>query len=166
MQPPIYPWNLDLLLRGRPTVGGMLDLCEENYRLIERMSPRLQEMSGRHLSRLDYGMDLHMEILEQSRYTSVIHMTYYFAHADRTVPDPDATVRAYHDAGQAEVIDLRQSALPFQRAYTHPALEQKWRLNLFLSKWLSYCVQQGHYFLPEGTERRRRDTSRLLLSCP
>ena len=166
MQPPVYPWNLEQLLRGRPTVGGMLDLCEENYRLIGRLSPGLQEMRGRHLSCLDYGMDLHLEVLAQSRYTSVIHITYYFAHADRSVPDPDATLRVYHDAGQAEVIDLRQSALPFGRAYTYPALEQKWRLNLFLSKWLSYCVQQGHCFLPQEPERRRRAPSTLLLSCP
>ena len=27
-------------------------------------------------------------------------------------------------------------------------VEQKWRMNRFLFKWLGYCLHQGHYFQP------------------
>ena len=59
-------------------------------------------------------------------------------------PDPDATLRVYHDAEQVEVLDLRQTVLPLPRGPHYPELRDKWRANLFLSKWLSFCISQGH----------------------
>ena len=91
-------------------------------------------------------MDLHLRVLEQTPYTTLIHLTYYFDHEQGQKPDPDAQVRIYHDSGQAEVIELRQSSLPLNTGLEHPTLEQKWKVNLFLSKWLSYSVLQGHGF--------------------
>jgi uncharacterized protein len=32
----------------------------------------------------------------------------------------------------------------------NPTLEQRWRINLFLSKWLHYCVAQGHSFVTDS----------------
>jgi uncharacterized protein YqiB (DUF1249 family) len=92
-------------------------------------------------------MDLYLEVLEQTPYTTCVHLTYYFQHQDQGAhPDPDATLRVYHDSGQVEVLDLRQQALPLSRGGDQAALAQKWRVSLFLSKWLAYCVQQGHRF--------------------
>ncbi len=91
-------------------------------------------------------MDLYLDVLEQTPYTTLIHLTYYFNHEQGQKPDPDARVRIYHDSGQAEVIELRQSSLPLNTGLEHPTLEQKWKANLFLSKWLSYSVLQGHGF--------------------
>lgn len=91
-------------------------------------------------------MDLYLDVIEQTPYTTLIHLTYYFDHDQGQEPDPDARVRIYHDSGQAEVIELRQSSLPLNTGLEHPTLEQKWKANLFLSKWLSYCVRQGHAF--------------------
>ena len=40
------------------------------------------------------------------------------------------------------------------------ALIQKWRINLFLSKWLAYCVQQGHQFgPPQRSDASRRESA-------
>jgi hypothetical protein len=36
--------------------------------------------------------------------------------------------------------------LPRYVHYDHPALDAKWRVNVFLSKWLAYCVTQGYRF--------------------
>lgn len=141
-----YPWCLGKFLPSHLSLGGLVDLCEENYRLLLRLMPDNQMLRGRYLSALPRGMDLHLEILEQSRYTTLLHLTYYFHQEYGALPDPDATLRAYHDAGQVEVLDLRQSALPLNRGPLLPTLAQKWRINLFLSKWLTYCVAQGHRF--------------------
>ena len=152
MKVPYYPWSLKNLLVGKPTMGSVLDLSEENYRLLMRLVPDLPLLQGRLLSSLDHGMDLHLEIHEQTPYTSLIHLTYYFPHAVGHYPDPDAQLRIYHDSRQVDVIDLRQSALPLRRWGLNPTLEQRWKINLFLSKWLAYCVFQGHSFNPGGAE--------------
>jgi uncharacterized protein YqiB (DUF1249 family) len=141
-----YPWNISKLLSARPSMGMVLDLSEENYALLMRLAPSLTEMSGSYESNLEQGMDLYLEVLEQTPYTTLIHLTYYFSHAVGDYPDPDATLRVYHDSRQIDVMDLRQSSLPLHRWGGNPTLEQRWRINLFLSKWLHYCVAQGHGF--------------------
>ncbi|MES9869796.1 MAG: DUF1249 domain-containing protein [Sedimenticola sp.] len=146
MRAPYYPWSLRSLVSGRPTVGWLMDLCDENYLLMLKLAPSLRSMEGAYLSRLEGSMDLYLEVLEQTPYTSLVHLTYYFAHEAGQRPDPDATLRVYYDSSQVEVLDLRQRALPLERGIDSPSLEQKWKANLFLSKWLSFCLQQGHSF--------------------
>ena len=91
-------------------------------------------------------MDLHLEIREQTPYTTLVHITYFFTGTEQRQRDPDALLRVYHDSRQVEVIDLRQHILPLNGGRLLPTLVQKWRINLFLSKWLSYCNDQGHRF--------------------
>jgi hypothetical protein len=129
-----------------------MGLCEENYAILLRLVPQLSRLRGEHCCKRT-GMALHLEILEQARYTTLLRLTYFFPHDDGVVhriprADPDALLRAYHDARQVEVIDLRQTALPLHNHYRCPALEAKWKANLFLSKWLAYCAAQGHRFPP------------------
>jgi len=132
-----------------------MDLCDENYTLLLKLAPGLKAFDGVYLSRLDGAMDLYLEVLEQTPYTTLVHLTYYFSHEEGQQPDPDATVRVYHDSRQVEVVALKQKALPLSRSFEHPVLAQKWKANLFLSKWLSYCVQEGHRF-PCSREQLRR----------
>jgi uncharacterized protein YqiB (DUF1249 family) len=146
-----YPWLSELVVAGRPSVGSLMTLCEENYAALKRLVPDLTELRGELSSRSRGDMDLHLEIIEQARYTTLLRITYFFPHDDGGVhripqADPDALLRAYHDARQVEVIDLRQTALPLHNRYQAPALVAKWRANLFLSKWLGYCVRLGHRF--------------------
>ena len=143
---PYYPWSLKALISGKPSVGWVMDLCDQNYHYLMRLSPDMRELKGTYLSSMDDSMDLYLEILEQTPYTTLLHLTYYFAHESGQLPDPDATIRIYHDSRQAEVLDLKQRSLPLNRGFIRPTLEQKWKVGLFLSKWLSYCVQQGHCF--------------------
>jgi uncharacterized protein YqiB (DUF1249 family) len=128
-----------------------MSLCEENYHLLLRMIPELRRVQGELRASRMGGPDLHLEIIEQSRYTTLLRLTYLFPYADGKVhrvgeADPDALLRVYHDAGQVEVIDLLETALPLRRDYRSPALQAKWKVNLFLSKWLAYCARQGYRF--------------------
>jgi len=146
MKVPRYPWGVQSLYNSRPTVGWLMDLCEENYVSLMRLTPGLHLLEGRYLSRLEVSMDLHLEILEQTPYTTLLHLTHYFSHEAGQQPDPDARLRVYHDSRQAEVIDLRQKQFLLHGGAQKSTLEQKWKTNLFLSKWLSYCLGQGHSF--------------------
>ena len=144
MQKPNYPWNLNGALRFKPSVGQLMDLCEENYYLILKLAPDIHQMQGKYQSTQLPHIDLHLEILEQSPYTSLIHLTYFFDHSRNA--DPDTVLRVYHDSRQVEVIDLKQKYLPVIHSYDHPGLLMKWKANIFISKWLSYCLHQGHTF--------------------
>lgn len=175
--------RLDLFAE-RPTVGALMTLCEENYGALLRLAPTLPALGGQRRSQAPGAIDLLLEVFEQSRYTTTLHLTHPFSEpgAARSAPraglrlasalaaagppgarppgaEPDALLRAYHDAGQVEVLDLRQTVLPLFTHYCAPALEAKWRANLFLAKWLGYCLRVGHRFpahplAPQPTSRR------------
>jgi uncharacterized protein YqiB (DUF1249 family) len=138
------------LLSLRPTMGNVLDLSEENYTLLMRMAPDMKSLAGEYRSRQGDSMDLHLDVIEQTPYTTLVHLTYYFTHVIGDYPDPDAMLRVYHDSRQVDVVDLRQSSLPLHRWGENPTLEQRWKINLFLSKWLRYCVEQSHSFTMEN----------------
>lgn len=144
-----FPWNNERirnLADAKATVGQLMDLCEENYRLLIMLAPGLTHMSGSYHSMVAGQQDLHLEVLEQSPYTTLIHLTYYFPHKENGQADPDATLRVYHDAQQIEVVTIRESALPVTNNYIHPGLRDKWKANSFIGKWLSYCYLRGHFF--------------------
>lgn len=156
------PWIQPALLRlfnKETTVGDLMDLCEENYGLLMRITPGLEQYQGKVCSCLPGHMDLYLEVQEQSVYTSLIHLTYYFQHHEGQSPDPDVLLRVYHDARQVEVLDLSQNALPMDKLYEAPGLFNKWRVNLFLSKWLAFCVRQGHIFDDCVQDIRKKDDS-------
>jgi hypothetical protein len=158
MQFPHPACTLARLTSPGPTVGSLIDLCEENYHLMLSVAPGLARMTGEHRSRLDGSVDLHLEVLEQSRYTSTVRLTYYFCDGAARVPEPDVTLRVYHDARQVELCELRAGALPVARLFEAPGLEQKWRVNLFVSKWLAFCRRQGHRFAGSPPVGRRLPT--------
>ena len=144
---------LDHKLRKRllhpPSVGDLLELCEENYQNLQRLVPQLKQLRGHHCSRRDGHQDLHLTILEQTPYTPLLRLTYRFEAGPGAAADPDALLRVYHDARQVEVEDLRQQSLPTNRVYEAPALQNRWRVSLFVAKWLSFCHRQGHLFLAD-----------------
>ncbi|MBK1717809.1 DUF1249 domain-containing protein [Thiocystis violacea] len=148
MQRACHPWATASLLSGRPDVGALMSLCEENFTFMGRLAPGLRHYRGELVSRQRGAIDLHLEIQEQARYTTQVRLTHIFVAQGclEPRPDPDACLRVYHDARQVEVLNLKQSVLPLRKDYAHPALADKWQANLFLSKWLFFCLRQGHRF--------------------
>ncbi|MCG6940728.1 MAG: DUF1249 domain-containing protein [Thiohalocapsa sp.] len=135
------------LTGDRPTVGALMALCEENYRALMQLAPRLASLSGVHASQRPGHASLELQIIDQAPYTTTLRLTHVFpatGGCSEWLPEPDATLKAYHDAGQVEVLDLRQTALPIFSHYQSPALYAKWKANLFLSKWLGWCLRDGH----------------------
>lgn len=147
------PWHqfLQSTLDSEPNVGRLLDLCEENYSRLQRLLPEMRELRGRYRSSPDGQAALYLEVLEHARYTSLIHLTHFFDGESQCEPDPDVTLRVYHDAREVEVIDLRQSQLSVESLYDVPGLANKWQANVFLAKWLKFCLQHGHRFQADAS---------------
>lgn len=146
MQRALHPCATACILSGRPNVGALMSLCEENFVRLSRLAPDLPARRGSYVSRGTEGVALYLDIEEKARFTTSIRLTHRFPVQGFSLPDPDARLRVYHDARQVEVIDLRQTILPLRTDYRSPALAEKWQVNLFIAKWLAYCLRQGHLF--------------------
>ncbi|MDX1594332.1 MAG: DUF1249 domain-containing protein [Gammaproteobacteria bacterium] len=120
---------------------------ERNYERIRLLVPGLRRLRGRCVSRAPAMPDLHIEVLEQSAYTTTLVMNYALEIDGSRLPEPEVQVRVYHDARMAEVLAVREPGPTGGRAWCslrHSAMSRKWRFNRFLAKWLAYCLQQGH----------------------
>lgn len=148
---PIIDRMYDTLLHKPRNSGrfeNLMDLYERNYMLIRLLAPELRSMNeGCFLSEAADTPTLELRDISHSKYTSTFKLTYHF---ERSGPglkpyEPDLFIRLYHDARSCEVMSglLPEDRLAARRTRD---LENGQRLNLFLHRWLAYCLRQGHSF--------------------
>ncbi|MBS63922.1 DUF1249 domain-containing protein [Salinisphaera sp.] len=137
---------------------GLMGLYESNYRRFERLVPELDlpfETAESH------GADdtLYLRVVERCRYTTTVHLTYWFGEGEARHPDPDLLLRVYQDAQLAEAISCdarsRYVALAGVPQIDEDVLATQWPRNLLLNKWLAYCLAQGHGFGGANRPRQR-----------
>jgi len=130
---------------------GLMAVYESNYLRLLRLIPELDHLDGCFVSRVAGDCDLFVEVIETSRYTVTLSLTYRLPTDDGLVSDPDITVRAYLDGKQAEVLDIgekqRHAALRRLVFEHREELDRRWRFNIVLNKWLDYLSEQGHLIL-------------------
>lgn len=127
------------------TFSGLMDLYEHNYLRIRKIVPDL-DIADEMISLSPGHLDLYLSVTERCKYTTMLRMTYQFQQQGKLVYQPDLHIRIYHDACIAEVHDRLDRN--HNRVYSGATLQQKWKLNRFLYKWLGYCIYQGHCFRP------------------
>jgi len=130
---------------------GLMAVYESNYLRLLRLIPELDRLDGCFVSRVAGDCDLFVEVIETSRYTVTLSLTYRLPTDEGLVADPDITVRAYLDGKQAEVLDIgekqRHAALRRLVFEHREELDRRWRFNIVLNKWLDYLSEQGHLIL-------------------
>lgn len=141
----------NVLELGRPrSFTGLMALYESNYQRLARLVPEIDFPFDQAVSRTRRDTDLHLRVLERCKYTTDVHLTYWFEDAQGSAADPDVLVRVYHDAGLAEAlrcgphlpgVDPRGLDL---ESGSH--MERRWARNLLLNKWLAFCLIHGHGF--------------------
>ena len=132
--------------------AGLMEMYEANYIRIRKLCGVKDTMPPVAVSRIAKGKDLYLQVLEQTKYTTTIALTYFFEDSNfGYLAYPDLKLRIYFDALQAEVISQSyRRGNPDFRLFSHkgdPSLMKRWRMNRFLYKWLSYCDRQGHSFV-------------------
>ena len=129
------------------TFPGLMALYELNYLLFRRLLPNIETIPDTVVSRVSGALDLHLNIIERSPYTTTFRLTYYFKDDQGEFPAPDLLCRTYHDACLAEVVTRGRRRGKRSAEYDrcrHPySIEKKWEMNRFLYKWLSYSLHQG-----------------------
>ncbi len=136
--------NTGQIIKPR-SFSGLMDLYELNYLRLRKIAPDL-DIADKMISLSAGHLDLYLDVTERCKYTTMMRLTYRFEHQGETICQPDMHLRMYHDARTAEVQDRLNRYR--QRIYNNQDLQQKWKLNRFLYKWLGYCIYQGHYFHP------------------
>lgn len=128
---------------------GLMALYESNYRRFERLVPEIELPFDRATSRSEDDT-LYLRVIERCRYTTTVHLTYWFGEGDQAHPDPDLRLRVYRDAQLVEAIYCdtrsRYAALAGVPDIHDDVLASQWPRNLFLNKWLAYCLSHGHGF--------------------
>lgn len=143
--------QLDWLTRERRTLGGLIHLYEGNYVRLLRLAPDLDMLADTCVSRVAGALDLYLTVLDRSRYTTYLLLSYRFREEDALIAEPNARVCVYHDVRAVELIGHCRRRRPhgtraWRPGYT-PELDRRWEMNRFLYRWLGFCTHQGHLFL-------------------
>lgn len=148
--------------------SGLMDLYEQNYIKLRNLMPEQALLGDNAISVVQGCLDLHYELLESCKYTSIFRLTYHFNEKNRGRAEPNLEIRLYHDARVAEVMSGTLHCDYYQcidskygvgmLSGDQNLLARKWKLNRFLYKWLNFCLAQGHKFQPANST----DISKLL----
>ena len=138
------------LVRPRSFVG-LMALYESNFLRLLQLVPEMERLDGCFRSRVAGECELFVEILERSRYTITMSLTYRFETGAGRVADPDIRVRAYLDGRLAEAMSLgadhKHRELRRLMRKNRGELDARWRRNIILNKWLEYLSDRGHLIL-------------------
>ena len=128
--------------------GWLMALYTENHAQLVRLFEPADLAAGAYVSDIGDGLPLHVDVIEQHRYTTELRLSYAMRDPVTGEPDPSAYLRMYHDTRQLEA--------------THCYLGRRWqdvigmfpppaevaghrlRMNTFLGKWLHYLAERGH----------------------
>ena len=91
-----------------------------------------------------------IKILEVTRYTTAFSFGINYIGDHKWLPQIHITVRCYHDARVAEVVNF-QHHKHFHSRYSYPnpnmyQRNEKQQINRFLGEWLNFCLQNGCTF--------------------
>lgn len=126
---------------------SLMDMYEDNYIKLRKLIPALCHIKESDVSKSPGHLNLHLQIVERSKFTTTLRLSYCFSDNGESRLEPNLKIRIYHDAGLAEVMSgkLHHGRLVLDHLPAD-ALKEKWQLNRFLSKWLKYCLRQNHGF--------------------
>jgi len=119
-----------------------MGLYESNYLRLTSLAGYPPSLNGVSTSHVAGDCELRLTVLDRSRYTTDLALTYLLPPTalggQAPLAVPDLSLRAYHDARLVE-------ALPGAGVRDRELL-QSWTRNMMLNKWLEYCVERGHRF--------------------
>ena len=129
-------------------LGWLMGLYAENHAKLAGLLDVRALAPGHYVSMAGDGLELHLEVIEQHRYTTELRLSYAMLDPVTGEPDPSAHVRVYHDAQQVEVthcyVGRRWQDVIGMNPPPDAVFGYRFRINTFLGKWLDYLVQQGH----------------------
>ena len=143
----IVDCNLVVSWQTRPRgFVALMGLYESNYLRLAGLAGDLRALPGTVESNVADDCTLVLSVLERSRYTSEVLLTYLLPHLVQPKGAafervPDLRLRLYHDARLLEASSGHCSGAERE-------LDRRWTRNIMVNKWLEYCAERGHSFAP------------------
>ncbi len=121
--------------------------CDANYLRLEKLFPSMREEDA-----TAFGVDVNglaltitLRVLERGPFTTLLRLTQ--EPAPPWSRKPSLTIRLYHDARCAEVVEY-QGKRHFRAVYDYPnedmrQPDEKAQINRFLSEYLALCLAHG-----------------------
>ena len=159
-------------LPGIGRFGWLMGLYAENHRKLVRLFEPGDLAPGPYVSHCGDGLDLHLQVVEQHRYTAELRMSYALRDPVTGEPDPSAFLRLYRDARQVEATHcyVGRRWQDVIGMYPPPAevIGHRLRMNTFLGKWLDYLAERGHGVatLARADAQAGHDPQALTLASP
>ena len=123
---------------------GLMTLYESNYIKLNYLFPRIRQYNTDKSIKSLFGNDIHLGINKKTKYTMIISMTYSFEEIDIIEYEPNLTIKIYFDSRSAEVIGVgklnKKSRLRDITYQNKNIINQLWRRNIILNKWLDYII--------------------------
>ena len=145
-------------LRKRPALKALQEVQEEIYRQLHLLLPDDIAYHDSLVSRVSGSPALRLEVIERHPYTTFFRLTYQFGAQHDPSYAPDAHIRSYHDAHIAEATSFNVDQGCVRTAHpSYPVkalLQQAWRRNRALDRWLDYLLRQGHSLVTMKPARR------------
>ena len=135
-------------LGRQPALKRLQEVQEEIYRQLHLLIPDDIAFENSLVSRVAGSPILRLEVIERHPYTTFFRLTYEFREGEDSSYSPDAHIRFYLDAHIAEATSFNTGQGCARTA--HPSypprqlLQQAWRRNRALDRWLDYLLKQGH----------------------
>ena len=132
----------------RHALKRLQEVQEEIYRQLQLLIPDDIAWHDSLASRVSGSPLLRLQVIERHAYTTFFRLTYEFSEGDDCSYAPDAHIRFYSDAHLAEATSYNTGQGCERTA--HPSyppvqlLQQAWRRNRALDRWLDYLLKQGH----------------------
>ena len=128
--------------------GWLMALYTENHAQLVRLFEPADLAAGAYVSDIGDGLPLHVDVIEQHRYTTELRLSYAMRDPVTGEPDPSAYLRMYHDTRQLEATHcyLGRRWQDVIGMFPPPAqvVGHRLRMNTFLGKWLHYLAERGH----------------------
>jgi hypothetical protein len=119
---------------------------QSNYAKIMRVIPFIRAMHcNSQIWARTPAHQVEINILDVTKYTTSFSFLIKYAGRQKWLTQIHITVRCYHDARVAEVINF-QHHKHFNARYSYPNPQmyqrnEKQQINAFLGEWMNYCLQ-------------------------
>ena len=123
---------------------GLMTLYESNYVKLNHLFPNIKQYDDDRSIKSPFGNDIQLGVNKKTKYTMIISMTYSFEESEIIEYEPNLTIKIYFDSRSAEVIGIgKLSKKNILRDITYQnkdIINQLWRRNIILNKWLDYII--------------------------
>ena len=122
--------------------------CDANYLRLNKLFPEMQTLDEATMG-LEFNgtrLEVRLKVIERSPYTTLARLSQHpeapWSHR------ASMTVRIYHDARSAEVVEYQGRKHFLRAAYDYPNADmrqpdEKAQINRFLGEYLSLCLSHG-----------------------